>query len=373
MRVPTGRTEPDVGELAVELLPAGHGDSVLIEYGQLESRRRILIDAGPATAYPALYGRLEQLPPEQRLLDLLVVTHIDADHVEGVVKLLNDADLALDIGEVWFNGYRHLPTDELGPPQGEMVSALVEERDIAWNAAFQCAAVKREVGNPLPRVDLPDGLSLTVLAPTDAELRNLRQVWEEECRRAGLTPGSLRDALALLDRSKRLKPLDTYLEATVNLEALAAARNDPDRSVPNASSIVLLAEYAGRSVLLAGDSTPGALVPALERLLAERGLSRLHVDAFKLPHHGSRSNVTRDLLQLVRADRFLVSSNGKYFGHPDDEAIARLLVDGPRGSTLVFNYRTNATLRWADEALVRRYEHRTEYPEPGSSGATVSL
>jgi beta-lactamase superfamily II metal-dependent hydrolase len=363
---------PDARTLKIELLPAGHGDSVLLEYGSLASPARILVDAGPATAYPAVRARLELIPPERRRLDLLVVTHVDADHVEGVLKLLNDADLAVEVAELWFNGYRHLP-GELGPAQGEMAGALAEHRGIAWNAAFGFKAVKREPTRPLPRVDLPGGLSITILAPTDRELERLRVEWDRACERAGLTPGSVEDALRLLGQTRRLQPLDTYLDAGSDLERLAATTSDLDRSAPNASSIVLLVEYAGRRVLLAGDSTPGALVPALERVVAERNVSRLRLDAFKLPHHASRNNVTRELLRLVDADRYLVSTDGKYFGHPDDEAIARVIVDGPRGGTLVFNYRTDTTLRWSQERLVARYGHRTDFPEPRSAGVAVSL
>jgi hypothetical protein len=244
----------------IELLPAGHGDSVLLEYGSPASPARILVDAGPVTAYPAVRARLEEIPPERRRLDLLVVTHVDADHVEGVVKLLNDAELAVEVGELWFNGYRHLP-GELGPPQGEMAGALAEHRSIAWNTAFGFNAVKRDPGRPPPRVDLPGGLSITVLAPTDRELERLRVEWDRACERAGLTPGSVEDALRLLGQTRRLQPLDTYLDDGSDLERLAATTSDLDRSAPNASSIVLLVEYAGRRVLLAGDSTPGALVP----------------------------------------------------------------------------------------------------------------
>jgi hypothetical protein len=50
-----------------------------------------------------------------------------------------------------------------------------------------------------------------------------------------------------------------------------------------------------------------------------------------------------------------------------------VIVDGRRGETLVFNYRTDATLRWASERLVRRYGHRTDYPEPRSAGVAVSF
>ena len=94
-------------DLVVELLPARHGDAILLEWPDPSSVdrpiRRMLIDCGPAPAYTGIANRLREL--ESRHIDLLVLTHIDADHIEGMILAVNDADLGLDIGEVWFNGY----------------------------------------------------------------------------------------------------------------------------------------------------------------------------------------------------------------------------------------------------------------------------
>jgi len=110
--------------LSVTLLPAGQGDSVLIEYGDAQRLRRILVDGGPVRSYQGISGQLSKIGPDLRSFDLLVMTHVDADHIEGIIKLVNDADLSVEIGEVWFNGYQQLPPDDtLGPAQGEILSA----------------------------------------------------------------------------------------------------------------------------------------------------------------------------------------------------------------------------------------------------------
>ncbi len=54
--------------------------------------------------------RLLELPREERKLELLVITHIDCDHIDGVIRLLRE-DLAahgIGFGDIWFNG-----TDQL--------------------------------------------------------------------------------------------------------------------------------------------------------------------------------------------------------------------------------------------------------------------
>ena len=368
------RQDAGTASLSLTLLPAGQGDSILIEYGPPVAPRRVLVDGGPARSYGRISEKLAAIEPPLRHLDLLVMTHVDADHIEGVIKLVNDADLALEIAEVWFNGYQQLPPDdELGPAQGEILSALLERRGIPHNRAFSCAAVERQRGGPLPRVEMPGGLTLTVLAPDDITLRALRQVWEKECRAAGIAPGSTPDALELLAASRRLSPEDSYLGG-IDVDALAAQpEGDEDGSVTNASSIVLLAEFGGRSVLLAGDSTPAVLAAGVERLLAERNLPVLDVAAFKLPHHGSRYNVTRDVLELVRSPIYLVSTDSKYFRHPDAAAIARVITHGPTGSRIVFNYRTDITGVWSDPFLMARHSYLAEYPGSAAEGICVAI
>ena len=73
--------------LNLEMLPAAHGDCLWIEYGDGKQTRRILIDGGPAHTYPALRARMLHLPPESRRFELLVLTHIVGDHIEGILRL----------------------------------------------------------------------------------------------------------------------------------------------------------------------------------------------------------------------------------------------------------------------------------------------
>src|ERR1035437_3583800 len=109
------------------MLPAAHGDAILVEYGPTGGpQHRFLIDGGPFHTYPDIRARLDALTGDDRRLELLVISHIDADHIEGAIKLLGDDELGLEIGEVWFNGYRHLPkADLLGAKQAEMLSEMI--------------------------------------------------------------------------------------------------------------------------------------------------------------------------------------------------------------------------------------------------------
>jgi beta-lactamase superfamily II metal-dependent hydrolase len=360
--------------LRIQLLPAGHGDSILLEYGGAEDTHRILIDGGPSTAYGHVREHIAQLSQQQSRFELLVMTHIDGDHIEGVLKLLNDRAVVARFGDVWFNGYRHLPKDELGAAEGEMLSAVIEARGLVWNASFGGGPVEADTGSQLTCIELAGGLRLTLLNPSRAELTRLRRVWEREIRREGFAPGSTREALELLQRSKRLTPMDSYLGApALDVPRLAAAPSDLDGSVTNASSISFLAEYAGRTVLFTGDATPQALTAAVQRLLSERGVTSLELDALKVPHHGSQNNITRALVRMLPARRYLFSTDGKHFRHPDAAAVARVVAGAPRGAELVFNYRTDLNKVWDDPSLRAQHGYTTRFPPDGQTGVAVDF
>ena len=147
-----------------------------------------------------------------------------------------------------------------------------------------------------------------------------------------------------------------------------------DYSLPNKSSIVLLAEYGKATVLLTGDATPAALAPAVRRLRSERPDLSWPLSAVKLPHHGSAANVTAELVTMLPARHYLVSSDGSRFGHPDDVAIARVVEFGPPGLELVFNYRSSQNRAWEQRlADAEGYSASTRYPLQDGDGVTITL
>ena len=112
--------------LRIEMLPASQGDCLWIEYGTKAKPRRILIDGGTSGSIEPLVDKVKAMPAGSRRLELLVVTHVDADHIAGVLKFLETPKLGLTVGEIWFNAYKHLldKDDEIfGPEQGEKLSA----------------------------------------------------------------------------------------------------------------------------------------------------------------------------------------------------------------------------------------------------------
>jgi beta-lactamase superfamily II metal-dependent hydrolase len=354
--------------LRISMLPAGQGDALLVDWASGGEVHHVLVDGGPASTYPTLYERIVGLGAPPRL-DVLVITHIDGDHIEGAVRLLQDRSaLGLAVDDVWFNGWPQLAPqsgDRLGADQGEMVGALLQRDKLPWNDAFQGGPVCADVTEPLPSSRLlPGGARAFVIGPGPGQLRALRRDWGKVLRRIGVTPGHPEEALDRLARRRALAGLSDRLGKQAAL----------DNSVANASSIVLFFEFEGRTLLLPGDCHGDLLAAGIRRLITVRGGDRLRVDVFKVPHHGSRANVTPEVLSLVDTRRYLVSTNGARYHHPDVAAIERVLTTPGRDGEveLFFNYRSPTTEAWSDPGRQRRLGYTAHYPDKPGEPLTVT-
>jgi beta-lactamase superfamily II metal-dependent hydrolase len=337
----------------IEMLPAREGDCLWITYGDAATPRHVLIDGGRKATSKTVRQKLKALGPSGRL-ELLIISHIDRDHIEGVIGLLEAAGgLGVEVGDVWFNAYHHLLSDELegfGAAQGEKLSKALVDLKLPWNKAFGGGSVVLNKGGGLRKVDLAGGLTLTLLSPTRQKLEDLRPVWEKECRKAGLVPGAA--------GKPQGDPPELESFGAIDVDALAALAFKADGSEPNGSSIAVLAEYEGKRVLLAADAHADVIAPSLKAL---NGGARVKLDAFKLAHHGSAANTSSEVVALVDCPLWMVSTNGSYFEHPDQAAMARV-VKGAPGATLMFNYRSDFTQVWEDAGLQAKHGFQTVYP-----------
>ena len=345
--------------LRLHAFPANEGDCLLIEYGDSARPHRVLIDGGRLATYRKhLSPFLAALENDERRLELMVVSHVDRDHIEGALALLEDDGLALTADDIWFNAFPHLQGNTvatLGAKQGELLTAAIRKRKWPWNKAFGGAAVAlRDDGKPVRR-ELPGGAIIHLLSPSPKKLAALLPQWKKECALAGLTPGAL--AVAGAGVAGRVAVL--AVRDSADLEALAA-RKTPDDSAPaNGSSIAFLFEYGSRRLLLAADAHPGLL---LDTLRAFDGGKTVSVDLFKLAHHGSKSNMTKELGTAVAFKDALVSTSGSQFNHPDQEALARVILAG-QGQNVHFNYRSDITASWDNGPLMKKYGYVATYPK----------
>lgn len=360
------------------MLPASVGDCLWIEYGRDSKPHRILIDCGtPPTYRQSLRAKIESLGPKP-FFELFVITHVDTDHIGGVLKLFDDPPEGLRFGQVWFNAWRHIEPETLdlmGPLDGEILTRQLTAAGFKWNTSFRFKghpAVIPPTGR-LRSYRMPGGMKLTLLSPGVEQLIKLRDNWEQVCKDAGVIPNVPSRRLREIASKKGVDFLGGD-----PVRDLAETETDLDPTPANGSTIALLAEYEDDGVMkrciLAGDAHADVLGPAIRRLADQRREDRLVVDAFKLPHHGSEHNVTKEILEQVDCRRYLFSSNGTVFKnpHPHAVAVARAIHYGGPNATLFFNYRTKVNDQWDNFRLMKRYRYTVDYgDEEGTS--TVRL
>jgi hypothetical protein len=296
---------------ALTAIQAFFGDCLLLEYGTTHHPKYMLIDGGPEDTYTEhLSHVLGELNDEGHDLELMILSHVDTDHVTGLLDYIAELSSGVTtlpaIGGLWHNSFAKT-IDQTGilaaRAQALLATAgaqVMSHAAVAINGIAEGAQLRNHA-LALP-ISLNDGfandviiadtagaarsfsnLSLTVVGPTQKNLNDLRSKWEE-----------------WLDEA----------ENAVNSGKVRVMANS-DKSVANLSSIQLLAEADGKSMLLTGDGRSDHLIQALDQagLLDPQG--KLHVDLLKLPHHGSDRNATKTFFKNVTADIYVASANGR--------------------------------------------------------------
>ena len=359
--------------LELTSLPAKQGDAIWIRWGEPEDLHQIIIDMGTGPIGEIIRGELTARDTSEQAIDLLVITHVDADHIGGVLTCLAEAEPIpnLRIDDVWFNGFEHLngntvatsenSLEPLGPVHGEKLSIWLREQQ--WNKAFNGGPVSRVPSEPVKTVVLHDGLKLSILGPTPDRLSNFVSTWkdavEEAIEKGRLDGSSVSQGLEALGSDD-----PPILVSKDDLRILAESNHGSDNSKANGSSITLLLEYKGRKMILSGDAFSDDIVDGIN---AVSPTTRLHVDLFKLPHHGSKKNVHKELLEAVDCDNWLISTDGTRFKHPDAEAIARVIhfsrTDEP---LLLFNVPSKFNKWWENNDWKNLYGYDVEYGKVGT-------
>ena len=349
-------------------IQARFGDCFLLEYGEAEPAY-ILLDGGPSKNYENhLKPALQEIMKDGRDLEAVIVSHVDNDHILGVLDLFVEKKYQRDtskqeifsVNQLWFNSFKGTIDTSDFEKRIRAINTIagvngfrMQEMSMAVNGiqeGHQLLSVARFLDIPInPGVDQgfyksgmanaafqKANLKITIVGPTVDNLEKLRKKWEEW----------------IADNEQKI-------QAGQYTKEFAAMS---DRSVPNLSSIVMLVEVDGKTLLLTGDCRGDHLLQGLE----EAGLlknGKFHIDIFKVPHHGSARNVTKEFFTEVTADTYIISADGTY-GNPDFETLSWIVEtakEANRNIKIIFTNETES----AKELII-------QYP-PGNSGYEVAF
>ncbi|KAA9014941.1 MULTISPECIES: ComEC/Rec2 family competence protein [Sphingobium] len=334
--------------LRLLMLPAADGDCLLLSWGDDSHLHHMVVDGGRTSAYPHLKKRLSSIADKGESLELYVLTHIDADHIEGALAYLRDSNRPLVPKQVWYNGRTEMTSTGIrSMKQGDAYSVALAKLEWPLNTSFCDGVAKIESA---PGVIDIAGLKITMLSPDELHLAALGSKWSQWHQQQGVR------ARGLVKKPKRPLPPNPLI-----VEDLIAP-GPIDTELPNGSSIAFIAEWGERRILFGGDAHPDLLAASLEPLAAGEG-GRYRVDVLKASHHGSAKNTCRKLIEMLDCRRLAISTNGNIHCHPDPQAIALFLHFGPEGRKhLYFNYVTEQTRPWAKPEVADRYGYSAHFP-----------
>jgi beta-lactamase superfamily II metal-dependent hydrolase len=300
----------------LHVVQAKYGDALILSFGKPASPRHILIDGGPSGNYAAdLQPAIEKIVGRGGKLDLVVLSHVDNDHVTGVLDLfaaieedqVSDRDPRTRIAGLWHNSFERTidPTGDVAQ-QMQTMMMMAGATKLAMHATAETFYGIKE-GNRLRllaqklRIPVNKGVKGDVLLAETA--KQPIKFGALELRIAGPNKNNL--------KALQAEWLNWLEDTAQKIQSDPAAAAMSDGSVPNLSSIVLLARCDDKTILLTGDARGDFIIEGLQSAkLAKKG--KLHVDVLKVQHHGSNRNTTREFFDAITADTYVLSADGRH-------------------------------------------------------------
>ena len=380
--------------MKLRVFHASDGDCLLLSSGD-NTPRRILIDGGRSTSYQRnTRDFLGGLRAGNAKIDIICVSHIDDDHITGVLQLVED-EIAWrafefqqeddpdqppptvarppEIGEVWHNGLFHLVGDQIAPSvegvlesvatvlagaPSEELKELASELDALATGEQASMELSRRLSpeqlgialnphgdGPLMKRGTSDTarggdtvtlgpLKISVLGPSDDDIEKLRlgwQKWLDQNKKA------LRELQAeMLEDEERLGTLSPRIVANPMLET-ALGEGLKGVTPANLASLMLLVEEGTATVLLTGDGVSQEILDGLAHHGKLDENQRIHVNVLKVQHHGAKANVEAKFVKAVTADHYVFCGNGAHHNPEKEvvEAFAKARLVGIDGSAPV--------------------------------------
>jgi hypothetical protein len=353
--------------MRIRVFPSDKGDCLLLSGS---GKGKILCDGGMSESFNEFVAA--QLT-EEKALDLVYVSHVDDDHIAGILKLLDNAwawrlynyhkDQGDDgvrepkvpeppaIKRIWHNAFHTQIGDNAGEV-AELLAAMVpilsqiEDVDLQHSAVENFAIVNSnaqaikvsqrvgadQLGIPLneneklmlvrddqPAFEFGD-LKVEVIAPFAEDVAKFRDDWNTWLRVNKDTVKKLknkaRDDTGAV--GNELDPLVMPVATTVKELGDRAAVTPP-----NLASIMLFVEDGERTALMTGDGHADDVIKGLESIGRLEPGGSLHVDVLKVQHHGSEHNMTEDFAHRITADHYVFCGNG-FSGNPEPVVIDAL-------------------------------------------------
>jgi beta-lactamase superfamily II metal-dependent hydrolase len=364
--------------LKLIVIQAEYGDCLMLQSSDRSNSTSILIDGGPSQTYEKnLKPTLDTILPSKKL-DLVLLSHIDNDHVLGLLDLFeaikrereSGSNEVLQVSGLWHNSLSDLIRSNSDPyklmrnlfssnqffdigndnkivelPVLNALKGISEGRDLTKLAQNLNIPINSQFGgNPIVtkednKVIKLQNLKFYILGPTQKNIEKLRKTWDSWVRthtQVGITPKDY-EALQILDTS-----------------------------ITNLSSIMFMVESEGKKLLFTGDGLGTDMLEVLSEKKMLNSEGKLHVDILKVPHHGSERNVSEQFFGTVTADVYVISANGRD-DNPSFSTLKWIIESGKkyhRKVTIVATNKTENIKKTLKEYDSKQFQYSFVFLEP---------
>lgn len=307
---------------SIEILKANHGDAFVIHACKDEKSGIIVIDGGPDQSRIAVNRKLSSFP----CIDLMILTHYDNDHISGINTYVSQHvnDERFPAREVWANCAKSIGVSvgtNVSFPEASTLAGVLED-------------VKKQNQGFVWRSDIVSGqwyhlefADIFVLGPTSAIREKCQMKYEAETKTdvSDVRIVQSDKSLEELSRNPKMKPVMSNPHHLVNMD-----------------SIAILLKCDGLTALFLGDTFPCVIIEQLKSL-AESDGGKLKLDVLKVSHHGSKNNISNEMLDLLDCNNYIITTNGGSGNsfHPDRESLANILLHPTRNKDSKVNVLLN--------------------------------
>ena len=378
-------------DIQVKSFPASYGDSFLVTIKYENKKYNILIDCGLQCTYTDyIKSELANI----NSIDLLVLTHIDDDHINGAIELFKDDETLskINIKNIWFNDlYKILKTthitksieqgesdeivnkteildEEVGFKSAKQLSNYIIEKGYLniWNKDQGIIQCEDKLYKELYPIN--SDIKFILLSPTSMRIKELLNEWIDYCN-IDITKVE-KDNRYLESFYNYFKNCDKFAEIfdedcsskSIDLEKLSELEFNKN-SVSNNSSIAFIIEIKDKKMLFLGDSNADDIKNSISKYMEEKGLMEIKFDLVKVSHHGSKNNTTKEFFDMFYSDKYLISTNGMRDNHPDLECLSKIIVKQTKFKNIIFNYNRNDLRNELDSnKLKEKYKYDLTMP-----------